>query len=734
VTGSNDEYEYFAQDAPYWSAVGIRPPSGQDWDLWVYESAPFGTCVDGLLAASRRTTGVDIVVGDFNHNATGFYYVTADRFSAGTSSATVEWDDNTSLLVINAPLVSRSTNSSDVLECWDVLLQAGVNYRIQFNPAGSANLRVLLFRNPASTTYWATRNAATIESGASFNYTAPATDYYGIVVLNDNGQSGSYTLAVGTCTSPDVLTSGTSLSGVAQSSFYSFNEGEEFWAAVGSRALNPADDYDVDVFGVGAGGLYPVCFTNPLAASHLAPGLVDFVVGDFDFNPLGTYYARSYLFSGSGSGDGQRTEWDDGADQIYVNGPVVVQSTGASDVLTCWDVDLRAGTAYELHFNPGVPGLRCLVFENQGQGITWQPRSSAVVNTPTSTTYTPTVNGFHGVVVVNDGGQAGSYSIWFTACPPPSQLGNGIPQVAHYPQEFYRYQQLTNRWNAVGLRQILGEWSLRTFSQGSGAPAPDCFTGQLTAVGQGAGLVNFVVGDFNSGGNAIGNYYVLPRYTSGPDGDAYLEWDSGTDDIQVDATPISRDLSYADVIECWDVALQAGQTYTIYFQRDPGTAATWHLFRSNGAPFWGTRSNAVASGSTHAHFTAPATDRYGLVVANDQALTGHYRLGVYRAAVPVEEAIVPAVTTLRSLIPNPGVGRRSIRFDLHTAATVGFEIVDVAGRVVVRLAEREFDAGEWSVPWDGLSNEGTRIGPGVYFVRMRVDGHVLGREKFAILK
>ncbi|NTW89273.1 MAG: OmpH family outer membrane protein [Desulfobulbaceae bacterium] len=53
---------------------------------------------------------------------------------------------------------------------------------------GAADIRVALFRNPSDGTFWAGRGSAEFEAGNADGrtYTAPASDWYGIVVFNNS--------------------------------------------------------------------------------------------------------------------------------------------------------------------------------------------------------------------------------------------------------------------------------------------------------------------------------------------------------------------------------------------------------------------------------------------------------------------------------------------------------------------------------------------------------------------
>ncbi|MGH2569934.1 MAG: DUF7453 family protein, partial [bacterium] len=77
---------------------------------------------------------------------------------------------------------------------------------------------------------------------------------------------------------------------------------------------------------------------------------------------------------------------------------------------------------------------------------------------------------------------------------------------------------------------------------------------------------------------------------------------------------------------------------------------------------------------------------------------------------------------LATIAPNPFRSATTMRFDLPERATVRVDIVDVAGRLVVRLLDGPRGAGNHSVAWSGTDGTGRRVGPGVYFVRAVSDG------------
>ncbi len=406
ITPAPGGFFTFTQSPIYWSAAAVRNPVA-DWDIAVFSSGTGGSgdnCFSGVLASSSNVNGADFVIGDFNHNPLGSYYVYSHRYS-GPGSAVTEWDDGPDALTINAPAITRNTGSNDVIEVWDVFLDGGTTYTFDFNRVGSADTRMMLFRNPGAT-YWVGRNSRVLETTVPNTYTAPASDWYGVVVVNDNGQAGTYSLRVGTCTAPVALASGVSVITPPAVGYYSFNQNNIYWTAVGVRQQS-GDDWDLTAYQQGSGGAWPSCFSNPLASST-GVSTVDFVIGDFNHNPIGTYYVSPFDFYGMSG----RTEWDDGANQLFVGDPPISRATGESDVLEVWDVLLSAGVQYDIFFErTRADDTKLLLFKSEN-GIYWAPRSAAQLETQAlHTLYPAPVDDWYGIVVVNDTGLAGDYRL-----------------------------------------------------------------------------------------------------------------------------------------------------------------------------------------------------------------------------------------------------------------------------------------------------------------------------------
>lgn len=73
--------------------------------------------------------------------------------------------------------------------------------------------------------------------------------------------------------------------------------------------------------------------------------------------------------------------------------------------------------------------------------------------------------------------------------------------------------------------------------------------------------------------------------------------------------------------------------------------------------------------------------------------------------------------------PNPGTIHR-VSFALPKKSQVDLGVFDLSGRRVAVIARGEMEAGAYTRVWDGRGSQGARVGPGVYFYRLRVGGEV----------
>jgi hypothetical protein len=75
-------------------------------------------------------------------------------------------------------------------------------------------------------------------------------------------------------------------------------------------------------------------------------------------------------------------------------------------------------------------------------------------------------------------------------------------------------------------------------------------------------------------------------------------------------------------------------------------------------------------------------------------------------------------TGISGIAPNPAPQWTRIRFDLATDADARLEVMDLAGRVVRRIASGSRPAGHHEISWDGRDDRGNGVAAGMYVIRL----------------
>jgi len=92
------------------------------------------------------------------------------------------------------------------------------------------------------------------------------------------------------------------------------------------------------------------------------------------------------------------------------------------------------------------------------------------------------------------------------------------------------------------------------------------------------------------------------------------------------------------------------------------------------------------------------------------------------------------VFAMQPASPNPFVGQTSIAYTVpNSGGAVEMTIYDVNGREVRTLVNETMNPGDRLAYWDGLDNSGDKVGSGVYFARLNVDG-LTACGKLVVLK
>ncbi|RLA01392.1 MAG: hypothetical protein DRQ47_08125, partial [Gammaproteobacteria bacterium] len=391
----------------------------------------------------------EIIVGDFNHASP---YTVHPVISNGDLNLdyTFQWDDGPGYFPVGEPGVTGEINTTttgcDIVDVYDLSLGVGTQYRVKFLESGDADIHVALFRNPSVTEYWAGRDQSVWELSdptMSHLFTAPVNDNYGLVVFgNVMGGSGTYLLQIEPYNDCTLIPSETCINLMNNPADLSF-DADGYWAAVGVTP-SEGDDKDISVFTEcdGEGTL--------LAASGYISG-ADFVVGDFNHNAAGTYYARvtygvpdvMYSFD---SDRGNSPAADMLPLDTVVEGELGDLRTECQ-MLKIWDVFLSAGETYQIGLTrSGSADIWVALFHNPGSGDYWVGREGNVWETPAHTTfdYSPPVSDWYGIIAFANVRETwGTYTIRVS----PTSVGTGVDPGKIVPEKFALYQNAPNPFN-----------------------------------------------------------------------------------------------------------------------------------------------------------------------------------------------------------------------------------------------------------------------------------------------
>jgi flagellar hook assembly protein FlgD len=70
----------------------------------------------------------------------------------------------------------------------------------------------------------------------------------------------------------------------------------------------------------------------------------------------------------------------------------------------------------------------------------------------------------------------------------------------------------------------------------------------------------------------------------------------------------------------------------------------------------------------------------------------------------------------------------SFTLDLPGEATVSVAVLDVLGRRIWSAPERAYEAGRWTIGWDGRTSAGAEAPAGIYSARVVVGERVMVRR------
>jgi flagellar hook assembly protein FlgD len=85
-----------------------------------------------------------------------------------------------------------------------------------------------------------------------------------------------------------------------------------------------------------------------------------------------------------------------------------------------------------------------------------------------------------------------------------------------------------------------------------------------------------------------------------------------------------------------------------------------------------------------------------------------------------------------SPFPNPFNPQTGLQFFLQKVTIIQFDIFDLRGIHILRLAEGMYSAGEHRLTWDGRNKHGREVGSGTYVAKLQTDDTIQSRQMMLI--
>lgn len=83
------------------------------------------------------------------------------------------------------------------------------------------------------------------------------------------------------------------------------------------------------------------------------------------------------------------------------------------------------------------------------------------------------------------------------------------------------------------------------------------------------------------------------------------------------------------------------------------------------------------------------------------------------------ETNIPLKTAISSAYPNPFNPRISIAYQLSSAKPVKIDVYNGRGQLIKTLVNESKQAGQYTVEWNGSSQNGNPMSSGIYYLRMQ---------------
>jgi hypothetical protein len=409
-----------------WAAVAMRNQDGNDWNLEVRsESEPPPVCTSGTIVVSNAF-GHDVLAIDGRVGSPGSDFVLAQTGNGSGFFARIEYEQPAGAMQANGVFQVVSTGPDDFLAVREIQMSAGVPYSIRIQPSSDlGSMRVYVFAPTSSGPGWLARNEAGLEATLApdllnwIDYTPAETGPHALVIVNESGAAGTYQLAVGHCPFfASILTEGLPWYFATLDQWPGFTPNANSWPVVGVRGDGHLYNLDVAPYPRSQFGTFPTCSDSIVGTQYSGLG-VRLVTADFQTLPLRTYTVHTSAEGQPQTSSAGHIEWDGAGDAITVNDPPISVVPPPNNVLDAWKIALTAGITYTFQLVPelgSTADYRLLVFGNPSPGNPyWASRPDAILEATGPHGFIPGQSGLYGVVVVNDNGGTGNYSLSVTA-------------------------------------------------------------------------------------------------------------------------------------------------------------------------------------------------------------------------------------------------------------------------------------------------------------------------------
>jgi hypothetical protein len=190
------------------------------------------------------------------------------------------------------------------------------------------------------------------------------------------------------------------------------------------------------------------------------------------------------------------------------------------------------------------------------------------------------------------------------------------------------------------------------------------------------------------------------------------------------------------LVDVFEAEFNAGTAYQIRLERMGGESdIAFEVFPSDGDGVWergspeGLASEVLDADTDTLALAAIVHGRYPIVVYRVDGIgalegpVGYDLTWGPSGTVDVpEEAAGTHTLVFHGAVPNPMTDATQLRFELARRGPARLAVFDLRGRHVCTVVDGVLDAGPHAVTWNGRAESGSRLGSGIYWVRLDAGG------------